>query len=152
MVSNPGRLLDSYLQAGASWVSVHFEASPHLDRLISQIRKAGARAGVVLNPATPVASLEAILPALDFVLLMSVNPGFGGQSFIPYVLQKASQLRSEIDRRGLKTEIEIDGGVGLDNIAEVVASGVEICVAGSAVFGAEDPVSRIAELVAAGSS
>ena len=152
MVSNPGRLLDDYLEAGAAWISVHYEVSPHLDRLISRIREAGARPGVVLNPATPVSSLEAILPSLDFVLLMSVNPGFGGQAFLPYVLEKARQLSNEIDRRGLPTEIEIDGGVGLGNIAEVVASGVDICVAGSAVFGAPDPVSRIGELVAAAGS
>lgn len=149
MVSNPGALLDEYLAAGASWISVHLETAPHLDRLISWIREGGAKAGVVLNPATPIGALEPILPALDFVLLMSVNPGFGGQAFLPYVLGKVRQLRQEIDRRGLEVEIEIDGGVGLSNIAEVVGSGVDVCVAGSAVFGAEDPIRRIAELRAA---
>ncbi len=152
MVSNPDRLLDDYLEAGAAWVSVHYEAAVHLDRLLARIREGGARAGVVLNPATPVQVLDAILTELDFVLLMSVNPGFGGQSFLPYVLDKARRLRGEIDRRGLAVELEIDGGVGLGNIAQVVRSGIEVCVAGSAVFGAADPAGRMRELVAAASS
>jgi ribulose-phosphate 3-epimerase len=152
MVSNPAALLDEYLAAGASWISVHIETAPHLDRLISRIREGGARAGVVLNPATPIGVLEPILPGLDFVLLMSVNPGFGGQTFLPYVLDKVRRLKEEIRHRDLDVEIEIDGGVGLSNIAEVVGSGVDICVAGSAVFGADDPVRRIAELRAAASA
>ncbi len=146
MVSNPGRLLGDYLNAGAQWVSVHWEASHHLDRLLDQIRSAGARAGVVLNPATPVEVLVDCLGSVDFVLLMSVNPGFGGQSFIPYVLDKARRLRKMIDDRGLEVEIEIDGGVDQTNIRQVVEAGVEICVAGSAVFRAANPVAAMGEL------
>ncbi len=146
MVSNPGRLLGDYLDAGANWVSVHWEAAPHLDRLLDQIRSAGARAGVVLNPATPVEVLVDCLGSVDFVLLMSVNPGFGGQSFIPYVLDKARRLRKMIDHRGLDVEIEIDGGVDKSNIRQVVDAGVDICVAGSAIFRAADPVAAMGEL------
>ena len=146
MVANPDRLLDDYLAAGAAWVSVHVEAAPHLDRLLGRIRAAGARAGAVLNPATPVAVLEDCLPALDFVLVMSVNPGFAGQRFVPYALGKVRRLREMIRAAGLPVEIEIDGGVGADNVAEVVAAGADICVAGSAVFAAPDPAARMREL------
>jgi len=146
MVSNPDRLLDEYLQAGAAWLSVHWEASTHLDRTLNRIRDAGARAGVALNPATPVEVLADILPAVDYVMLMSVNPGFSGQPFLPYVMTKASRLR-EMARQG-ETEITIamDGGVGADNIGQVVESGVDLCVAGSAVFGQEDPIAAMREL------
>jgi ribulose-phosphate 3-epimerase len=152
MVANPERLLDDYLAAGAAWVSVHVEATPHLDRLLARIREAGARAGAVLNPATPVAMVEDCLPALDFVLVMSVNPGFAGQTFIPYTLDKVRRLRELFRRAGAALEIEVDGGIGLGNVAEVVAAGADVCVAGSAVFAAPDPVARIRELkqVAAG--
>ena len=152
MVANPERLLDDYLAAGASWVSVHVEATAHLDRLLSRIRTAGARAGAVLNPATPVCALEDCLPALDFVLVMSVNPGFAGQSFIPYALDKVRRLREMARRSGAALEIEIDGGIGPGNIAEAVAAGADVCVAGSAVFAAPDPAARMRELrqVAAG--
>jgi ribulose-phosphate 3-epimerase len=152
MVANPERLLDDYLAAGAAWVSVHVEATAHLDRLLARIRAAGARAGAVLNPATPVAVLEDCLPALDFVLVMSVNPGFAGQSFIPYALDKVRRLREMARRAGAPLEIEIDGGIGPGNIAEVVAAGADVCVAGSAVFAAPDPAARMRELkqVAAG--
>ena len=146
MVSNPDRLLDDYLDAGASWVSVHVEVAVHLDRTMAHVRSRGAKAGVVLNPSTPLGALEEILPVVDFVLLMSVNPGFGGQSFVPYVLDKARRLRRQIDDRGLAVEIELDGGVGPGNIADVVAAGVDVCVAGSAVFGAADPVAKMREL------
>lgn len=139
MVSNPDRLLDDYLRAGASWVSVHWEAAPHLDRTLAHIRANGARAGVVLNPATPTEVLTDILPATDFVLLMSVNPGFGGQPFLPYVLDKARRLRTQIEARGLDVAIEIDGGIGLETIAGAVSAGVDICVAGSAIFSTPDP-------------
>ena len=152
MVANPERLLDDYLAAGAAWVSVHVEATAHLDRLLARIRAAGARAGAVLNPATPVAVVEDCLPALDFVLVMSVNPGFAGQSFIPYALEKVRRLRETARRAGVPLEIEIDGGIGPGNVAEVVAAGADVCVAGSSVFGAPDPVARMRELrqVAAG--
>ena len=146
MVSNPERLLEEYLKAGASWLSVHWEASTHLDRLVGQIQQRGASAGVVLNPATPIEVLEDILPKLDFVLLMSVNPGFAGQAFLPYALEKARRLRSAIERRQLDVTIAMDGGIGIDNIRKVVASGVNLCVAGSAVFASEDPVATMREL------
>ena len=152
MVSNPERLLDDYLEAGAAWVSVHVEATAHLDRLLQRIRAAGAKAGAVLNPATPVTQLADCLPALDFVLVMSVNPGFAGQRFIPYALDKVRRLAALVREARLQVEIEIDGGIGLDNVADAVAAGAEICVAGSSVFAAPDPVARMRELknVAAG--
>jgi ribulose-phosphate 3-epimerase len=146
MVANPERLLDAYLEAGASWVSIHVEATPHLDRMLQRVRAAGARAGAVLNPATPVTMVEDCLQALDFVLVMSVNPGFAGQKFIPYALDKVRRLRASIARARLAVEIEIDGGIGLDNVAEVVDAGADVCVAGSSVFGAADPVARMREL------
>jgi ribulose-phosphate 3-epimerase len=146
MVANPERLLDDYLAAGAAWVSVHVEATAHLDRLLARIRSGGARAGAVLNPATPVAALADCLPALDFVLVMSVNPGFAGQRFVPYALAKVRRLREMIRAAGLPVEIEIDGGVGVDNVGEVVSAGVDVVVAGSAVFAADDPVSRMREI------
>ncbi len=146
MVSNPERLLEEYLDAGARWLSVHWEAATHLDRLVGQIQKGGAAAGVALNPATPVEVLQDILPRLDFVLLMSVNPGFAGQAFLPYTLDKARRLRSAIERRQLDVTIAMDGGIGIDNIRQVVASGVEMCVAGSAIFASEDPVATMQEL------
>ena len=146
MVDHPERLLDAYLDAGAAWLSVHYEATVHLDRVLAQIRGRGARAGVVLNPTTPVEVLTDSLPLLDFVLLMSVNPGFGGQAFLPYTLDKARRLRKMILARQLPVEIEMDGGIGLDNIAAAVAAGVDICVAGSSVFSTEDPALAIRHL------
>lgn len=146
MVERPEGLLDAYLAAGAAWVSVHFEVAHHLDRLLGQIRDAGVRAGVVLNPATPVELLVDTLDAADFVLLMSVNPGFGGQSFLLRVLHKARRLRKMIDERGLDVEIEIDGGIGADNIRRAVDAGIDVCVAGSAVFGADDPAAAMRRL------
>jgi ribulose-phosphate 3-epimerase len=146
MVSNPDRLLDDYLAAGASRLIVHWEAAPHLDRLLERIRKGGAEAGVALNPATPVELLTDALPRLDFVLVMSVNPGFGGQTFLPRALDKARRLRRMIEISGLPVEIEMDGGIDRDNIARVVSAGVDVCVAGSAVFGAGDPQAIMAEM------
>lgn len=146
MVRNPGRLLDAYLEAGAAWVSVHVEVAEHLDRLLGRIRGGGARAGVVLNPATPLSSVEEVLGSLDHVLLMSVNPGFAGQDFISYVLDKTRRLRERIDALGLPVQIEMDGGIGPANIAEIAEAGADVCVAGSAVFGADDPVARMREL------
>jgi len=146
MVSNPERLLGEYLDAGARWLSVHWEAATHLDRLIGQIQERGAAAGVVLNPATPIEVLDDVLPTLDFVLLMSVNPGFAGQAFLPYVLEKARRLRSLIERRQMDVTIAMDGGIGIDNVRQVVTSGVELCVAGSAVFASDDPVATMREL------
>jgi len=146
MVSNPEALLDEYLAAQPAMVSVHWEASVHLDRLLARIRDAGSQAGAVLNPATPVEVLADILPSLDFVLLMSVNPGFAGQPFLPYVLEKSRRLAAMIRDRGLDVAIELDGGVGRGNMAAVAAGGVEIAVAGSAVYGAVDPAAAIGEL------
>lgn len=146
MVSNPARLIDDYLAAGASRVIVHWEAEPHLDRLLDHVRKQGAQAGVAINPATPVELLVDVLPRLDFVLVMSVNPGFGGQTFLPRALDKARRLRRMIEISGLAVEIEMDGGIDRDNIAQVVSAGVDVCVAGSAVFGAGGPQAIIAEM------
>ncbi|MFL6259066.1 MAG: ribulose-phosphate 3-epimerase [Thermoanaerobaculia bacterium] len=146
MVSNPDRLLDDYLAAGASRVIVHWEAAPHLDRLLERIRKGGAEAGVAVNPATPVELLTDVLPRLDYVLVMSVNPGFGGQAFLPRALDKARRLRRMIEISGLPVEIEMDGGIDRDNIAQVVSAGVDVCVAGSAIFGAGGPQAIIAEM------
>jgi ribulose-phosphate 3-epimerase len=139
MVTHPERLLDEYLKAGSNWVTVHWEAATHLDRIVNQIREAGAKAGVALNPATPVDVLNDILPSLDYVVLMSVNPGFAGQPFLPYVVEKARRLRSLIEDRSLHAKISMDGGVDATNIERIVAAGVEICVAGSAIFGADSP-------------
>jgi ribulose-phosphate 3-epimerase len=146
MVSNPDRLLDDYLAAGASRVIVHWEAAPHLDRLLERIRKGGAEAGVAVNPATPVELLTDVLPRLDYVLVMSVNPGFGGQAFLPHALDKARRLRRMIEISGLPVEIEMDGGIDRDNIAQVVSAGVDVCVAGSAIFGAGGPQAIISEM------
>ncbi len=149
MVANPDRLIDDYLAAGAARVAVHQEAVLHLDRLLGHIRRQGAKAGVALNPATPVELLVDILPSLDYVLLMSVNPGFSGQAFLPRSLDKARRLRELIDRSGASgasVEIGIDGGIDRDNIARAVAAGVDTCVVGSGIFAAPDPVARMSEL------
>lgn len=150
MVSNPDRLLDEYLEAGSAWLSVHWEAAVHLDRTMNRIRQAGAKAGVALNPASPVEALHDILPTLDYVMLMSVNPGFAGQPFLPYTLDKARRLRQMAERAGEELVIAMDGGVGRSTIQQVVGAGVDLCVAGSAVFGSEDPVAAIKELRALG--
>jgi len=142
MVKPVDRIIPDFAKAGATYITFHPEASEHIDRTIGLIKECGCKAGLVFNPATPLDVLEYTLDKLDMVLLMSVNPGFGGQKFIPYVLDKARKLRQMIDERGLKTEIEIDGGVGPANIAEVARAGVDTFVAGSAVFGkrnAADP-------------
>src|SRR5688500_1335944 len=130
MVSNPDPPLDDYLAAGSARVAVHWEATIHLDRLLTHIRKGGAKAGVVLNPATPVEILEDVLPQADFVLLMSVNPGFAGQAFLPRALDKARRLREMIRRSNLPVEIAMDGGIDRGNIAQVVAAGVDTCIVG----------------------
>jgi len=147
MIDEPGRWAEQFVEAGAQMVSVHVEADPHLHRTLSAIKAKGAQAGVAINPATPLVALEEALPFADFVLLMSVNPGFGGQKFIPTVLAKLRRLRRMIDERGLKNvRIEIDGGIDLTNIGEIAAAGAEIIVAGSAVFGATDPTQAVREL------
>ncbi len=146
MVERPEQLLDEYLEAGADWLTVHWEASTHLDRMAAQIRQFGAKAGVALNPATPIEVLHDVLPSLDYVVLMSVNPGFAGQPFLPYVVEKARRLRDVIEDRSLHVKISMDGGVDAGNVAQVVAAGVEICVAGSAIFGAESPEAAAREM------
>ena len=146
MVSNPDRLMDDYLAAGSARVAVHWEAAVHLDRLLTHIRKGGAKAGVALNPATPVELLEDVLPQTDFVLLMSVNPGFGGQAFLPRALDKARRLRGMIRKSGAGVEIAMDGGIDRGNIAQVVAAGVDTCIVGSGIFAASDPVAIMSEL------
>jgi ribulose-phosphate 3-epimerase len=146
MVANPDALLAEYVDAGARWISVHWETTAHLDRTLGFLRERGVTAGVALNPATPVEVLYDVLPSLDFVLLMSVNPGFAGQPFVPYVLDKSRRLRRRIAERGLDVAIEMDGGIGESNIAEVVTAGVDACVAGSAIFGADDPVATMRRL------
>jgi ribulose-phosphate 3-epimerase len=146
MVSNPDRLLDDYLDAGADRVAVHWEAASHLDRLLERIRRAGVRAGVAVNPATPVELLVDALPRLDYVLLMSVNPGFSGQAFLSGALDKARRLRRMIEISGAPVEIEMDGGIDRDNLAQVVAAGVEVCVVGSAIFAAAEPLAMMSEL------
>ncbi len=146
MIANPERYIEAYAEAGSAWISVQAETCPHLDRVVAQIRAAGAEPGVVLNPHTPPQVLEYVLDQLHHVLLMTVNPGFGGQRFIARVLPKIRQVRGWIDARGLDTRIEVDGGVKADNIAEIRAAGADVFVAGSAVFGAPDYGSAIAEL------
>lgn len=146
MISEPGRYAQQFVEAGAKMVSIHVEADAHIHRTLAAIRAAGARAGVVLNPATPIDTLDEALPFADYVLVMSVNPGFGGQEFIGTSVDKVRRLRKRIDERGLDTRIEIDGGIDLDNIGAVVAAGAEIIVAGSAIFGASEPEQAVKEL------
>lgn len=138
MISEPGRYAEQFVKAGARMVSVHVEAEAHLHRTISSIKAAGAQAGVVLNPATPIESLTEILSFVDYILIMSVNPGFGGQQFIPTSVDKVRRLRRMIDQRGLAVRIEIDGGIDLNTLPQVVEAGAEMIVAGSAIFGTGD--------------
>jgi ribulose-phosphate 3-epimerase len=146
MIAEPGRYAEQFVAAGAQMVSVHVEADAHLHRTVMAIKAAGAQAGVVINPATPIGALEEILDFADYVLVMSVNPGFGGQKFIPTSIDKVRRLRRMIDERGLRARIEIDGGIDLQNIQQVVAAGAEIIVSGSAIFGAQDPDAAVREL------
>src|SRR5216110_3111591 len=146
MIVEPGRYAEQFVEAGAQMVSVHVEADPHLHRTLTGIRAAGARAGIAINPATPLSALDEALKFADYVLVMSVNPGFGGQTFISPSLDKVRRLRKIIDERGLKTRIEIDGGIDRENIAEVAGAGAEIIVSGSAIFGAPDPAVALREL------
>ncbi len=146
MIENPDRYVSEFARAGADIIVVHAEASRHLHRTIQLIKSLGKKAGVSLNPATSLTSLDMILPDLDLVLLMTVNPGFGGQSFIESSLPKISELRRRIDVLGLPIELEVDGGVKVDNIQRIAAAGADVFVAGSAVFGAEDYRMTIARL------
>jgi len=146
MIVEPGQYAEQFVKAGAQMVSIHIEADHHAHRTLSSIRAAGGQAGIAINPATSLSAIEEVLKFADYVLLMSVNPGFGGQKFIPESLEKLRRLRRMIDERGLKTRIEIDGGIDADNIAEVAAAGAEIIVSGSAIFGAKDPGVALREL------
>jgi ribulose-phosphate 3-epimerase len=139
MITDPDKYAPAFAEAGADMLSVHVEVLPHLHRSISFIKSLGMKAGVVLNPSTPVVAIEEIAGDVDFVLVMSVNPGFGGQTFIPRSEQKVRAVRALLDRAGNQAPIEIDGGIDLSNIARVVEAGVEIVVAGSAIFHAPDP-------------
>ncbi len=150
MIEEPSRYAVKFVEAGADMVSVHVEADVHLQRTLTAIREAGGKAGVAINPATPLAALEEALPYADFILLMSVNPGFGGQKFIPTSLDKLRRLRRMIDERGLSTRIEIDGGIDAGNINQIVEAGAEIIVAGSAVFCGGKPTEAVKELIDAG--
>lgn len=150
MISEPGRYAAEFVKAGANLVSVHVEADDHLQRTLTAIKEAGAKAGVAINPGTPLDALYEVLPYADFVLLMSVNPGFGGQKFVPTMLDKLRRLKRSIGDRGLSTKIEIDGGIDETNIAEVVEAGAEMIVAGSAVFGGGDPEGAVKGLLEKG--
>lgn len=146
MILEPEKYAEAFKKAGADILTVHIEACPHLHRNVQQIKSLGMKAGVALNPHTPITSLDNILGDIDLVCLMSVNPGFGGQSFIPGTIDKIKQLRHMIDARGLQVDIEIDGGVGEKNAAEIVAAGATVLVAGSSVFNAADPLAAVAQL------
>jgi len=146
MIEEPEKYAEQFKNAGADILSVHIEACRHLHRNIEQIKSLGMRAGVAVNPHTPVSGLSDILHDIDLVCLMSVNPGFGGQKFIPYTLDKIKQLRKMIDERGLKVHIEIDGGVTVENAASIIAAGADVLVAGNTVFKSADPKKTIAQL------
>ena len=149
MVERGERYIDTFVDAGASSVSVHVEAVPHLQRAVAQIGERGAEAGVVLNPSTPLSALEEILPEVDRVLLMTVNPGFSGQVFLPSSLDKIRRLRETIAARGLRARIQIDGGVTAENLRTIVDAGAEIIVAGAAAFSGGDPEQASRRLVEA---
>ncbi len=146
MIENPDRYAEAFKDAGAHGLTVHLEACPHLHRNIQQIKHLGMHAGVAINPHTPVDALQDIIGDIDLVCMMSVNPGFGGQAFIPHTIEKIKQLRRMIDERGLKTKIEIDGGVTLDNYKSIIEAGADVLVAGNTVFKSNDPAETIAAL------
>lgn len=149
MIENPDQYIPEFAAAGANWISVHQEACPHLNRTLHLIKSHDCQAGVVINPATPVEALSEVLDIVDYVLVMSVNPGFGAQKFIPSTLHKVRSLVDLRAKKGFDYRIEIDGGVGLDTVAEVVRAGAEILVAGNAVFGHGDPTVNAAQLLKA---
>jgi ribulose-phosphate 3-epimerase len=146
MIADADKYIDSFAEAGADWITVHVEACRHLHRTVSRIRALGKKAGVVLNPATSLSSLDFILEEVDLVMLMAVNPGFGGQSFIPSTLNKTWELRQRIDALGLEVDIEIDGGIGPSSIADAAEAGANVFVAGSAIFGSDDYISTIHDM------
>ncbi len=149
MIEEPSRYAEKFVEAGANMVSIHVEADVHLQRTLTAIREAGGQAGIAINPATPLVALEETLPFADFVLLMSVNPGFGGQKFIHTSVDKIVRLRQMILARGLQTRIEVDGGIDAGNIAKMIESGAEIIVSGTGVFGKGKPTEAVKELIEA---
>jgi len=149
MIENADRYVDAFADAGANWISLHVEAMPHLQRTVAHLRERGVKAGLALNPATPLVSLEEILPELDYVLVRSVNPGFGGQKFLPASLDKVRRLREMLRRRGLAPQVEVDGGVDEGNVKALVDAGADVLVAGTAVFGKGDPESSARRLLEA---
>ncbi|RMG59806.1 MAG: ribulose-phosphate 3-epimerase [Bacteroidetes bacterium] len=150
MIERPEQFLADFKQAGATYLTIHQEASRHLDRSLHAIRELGMRPGIALNPATPAETLTHVLHLADLVLVMTVNPGFGGQSFIPYTLEKVKQLRQMIDASGLDIRLEVDGGVDLRTAPALLEAGADTLVAGSAIFGAPDPAAMIRQLKALG--
>ena len=144
MIEKPERYIDDFINAGAGYITIHYEATDHPQRILEYIRSKGVKAGIVYNPATPVDSLEYLLDSLDMVLLMSVNPGFGGQKFIPSTLEKIKKVKSIIGERNIL--IEVDGGVNLENAKDVINAGATVLVAGNSVFGSADPMATIKEL------
>jgi len=146
MIMNPDQYIDSFVDCGADILSVHYEACPHLHRTVNAIREKGIKSGVAINPHTSIHLLEDVLESIDQVILMSVNPGFGGQKFIYQTLSKIKELKSRIDQRNLDIKIEIDGGVGLQNAEAILGAGADILVAGSSVFKSNDPIETIASL------
>ena len=143
MIDNPEKYIKTYADAGSDLITIHEESSKHTHRLIQQIKDTGCKAGIALNPATSIDNLEYVLPELDLVLIMSVNPGFGGQSFIPQILVKIERLATTIEKRGLELKIAVDGGVNENNIVDIVRSGANIIVAGSAIFKSKNPDKKI---------
>jgi len=149
MIADADRYLDAFVDAGAGWVSVHVEAMPHLQRAVSHLRSRGVEPGVAINPSTPLGTLDEILPELHHVLIMSVNPGFGGQAFLPASIDKIRRLKAQIADRGLSVKIEVDGGIGPENARDLVEAGAEVLVAGSAVFGDGQPEAAARRLIEA---
>lgn len=148
MIENPGLYVDDFINAGADYLTVHVEAAPHLHSVLQQIKSKGVKAGVSLNPHTPLCMIENVMEDVDMILIMSVNPGFGGQSFIPQSLEKIRNLREILHKKGLDhVEIEIDGGVKLDNIKEVSDAGVDVFVSGSGIFKADDPAEMVRRMI-----
>ena len=134
MIKDPARYVDEFIRAGANWISVHVEADWHLDRTLKYLKESGIKAGIAINPGTSLSCLDEVLPLVDHVLVMTVNPGFGGQKFIPSMLEKIRRLRDLLSHNGYKAKIEVDGGIGPDNLRDVLNAGAEIVVAGSAIF------------------
>ena len=146
MIQHPERYIGAFAKAGAAYLTVHAEVCPHLHRTLQQIRESGVKAGVALNPSTSLHAVEHVLDQLDLILILSVNPGFGGQSFIPFVLKKIEEMRRWLDRLPARPELEADGGIKLENCREVARAGATILVAGSAIFGVADPRAAVAQL------